>query len=131
MIQGYLLSMMEAPTPASCTVYYDGACPVCRAEITHYQARAADAPIDWVDVSAPGALPEGLTREAALARFHVRDANGALLSGAAAFASLWREVPGWRWAGRIAAFALVTFMLDLGYRAFLKVRPLWRRPSTG
>ena len=38
-------------TPGPLTVYYDGACPLCRREIDFYRRRETDTPIDWVDVS--------------------------------------------------------------------------------
>ena len=43
-----------------------------------------------------------LSRQQALARFHVRRADGRLVSGAAAFVSLWQQLPRWRWAARLA-----------------------------
>lgn len=108
------------------TVYYDGACPLCRAEIDHYRrCRGAEA-VAFVDVSArgaPTALGPDLTCEAALARFHVREVDGRLLSGAEAFARLWRVLPGWRWLGRLVATPLVLSLAEAAYRAFLPLRP--------
>lgn len=108
------------------TVYYDGACPLCRAEIDHYRrCRGAEA-VAFVDVSARGApatLGPDLTFEAALARFHVREVDGRLLSGAEAFARLWRVLPGWRWLGRLVATPLVLSLAEAAYRAFLPLRP--------
>lgn len=108
------------------TVYYDGACPLCRAEIDHYRrCRGAEA-VAFVDFSvrgAPAALGPDLTCEAALARFHVREVDGRLLSGAEAFARLWRVLPGWRWLGRLVATPLVLSLAEAAYRAFLPLRP--------
>ena len=108
------------------TVYYDGACPLCRAEIDHYRrCRGAEA-VAFVDFSArgaPTALGPDLTCEAALARFHVREVNGRLLSGAEAFARLWRALPGWRWLGRLVATPVVLSLAEAAYRAFLPLRP--------
>ena len=54
------------------SVYYDGACPLCRAEIAHYRrCRGAEA-LSFVDVSTT-APSEGLSCRQALARFHVRE----------------------------------------------------------
>ena len=39
----------------------------------------------------------GQTREAWLARFHVRHADGRIESGARAFLALWARLPYWRW----------------------------------
>jgi predicted DCC family thiol-disulfide oxidoreductase YuxK len=118
---------MDATQPRP-TVFYDGACPVCRREIAQYRGGEGGEAIAWVDVSACGAeaLAPGLTREAALARMHVQDAEGRLVSGARAFAALWLALPRWRWLGRIVGSAPVAPIAELGYRAFLVVRRLWR-----
>ena len=72
------------------TVYYDGSCALCSIEIAHYRRQAGAEAIEWVDVGHEAADPgPGLSREAAMARFHVRDANGRLVSGAAGFALVW------------------------------------------
>jgi predicted DCC family thiol-disulfide oxidoreductase YuxK len=108
-------------------VYYDGACPVCSREIATYRRAEGAEALCFVDVSRPDAtLAPGLTREAALARMHVRRADGSLASGAAAFAALWSALPGWAWLGRIAALPVVAPVLELGYRGFLRIRRAWR-----
>jgi predicted DCC family thiol-disulfide oxidoreductase YuxK len=109
-------------------VFYDGACPICRREVAHYRTRAGAKGIDWVDVATcpPEALAPGLTREAALARMHVRGADGRMESGARAFAALWRALPGWSWLGRIVGAWPVAPLAELGYRGFLLVRRAWR-----
>lgn len=118
----------DAAAPA-CTVYYDGACPVCAREIAHYKTRAGAERIAFVDASAEGAeTGEGLSREAALARMHARLPDGTLVSGAAAFAAVWTALPGWRWLGRLVSLPGARHAAELGYRAFLRLRPLWRRP---
>ncbi len=116
-------------SPATCTVYFDGTCPLCRREIAHYQRRASGADIQWIDASAcdDGALGNGLTRAAALSRLHVRAADGSLVSGAAAFAAIWARVPGYGWAASVASRRPVLRLLEMAYSGFLRLRPLWRR----
>ena len=92
---------MTAKTQSPLTVYYDGACPVCRREIGFYQKRTG-AEVSYCDVAAEACPAPDLTREEALKRFHVRLADGALVSGAAAFLALWRETPGFRLVGAAA-----------------------------
>jgi predicted DCC family thiol-disulfide oxidoreductase YuxK len=110
------------------TVYYDGGCPVCSREIGQYRRARGAERLDFVDVSSCEAavLGTALTREQALARMHVRQADGRMVSGAAAFAALWRSLPGWAWLGRIAALPPVLLVLEIGYRGFLRVRKIWR-----
>jgi predicted DCC family thiol-disulfide oxidoreductase YuxK len=56
----------------------------------------------------------------------VRLADGALVSGAAAFLALWRQTPGFGLAGRLLSVRPVVAVLDLAYDGFLKLRRLWR-----
>lgn len=109
------------------TVYFDGSCPLCRREIAWYRRMPAARTLCWVDVSAGESPGEGLSCEAALRRFHVRDASGRLFSGGAAFARLWRALPGWRVPGWLCAVPPLSWALELGYRCFLPLRPLLQR----
>ncbi len=119
---------MSSPAPARCTVYFDGACPLCRREIDHYQRQAGAEQVAWVDVSRcdAAALGDGLNRADALARLHVRSADGRLVSGAPAFAAIWAQLPAYAWLARLAARRPVVWAMDLVYTAFLRVRTLWR-----
>jgi 3-demethoxyubiquinol 3-hydroxylase len=129
-------TMFTAASPATLapassktlTVYFDGACPVCSKEIAYYQQQAGAQACAWVDASTcdEPALGPGLTRAAALGRFHVRHADGSLTSGMGGFAALWRVLPKTAWLGRVASFGPVPFFLDQAYRVFLALRPLWR-----
>lgn len=115
---------MEAELPKS-TVYFDGACPLCRAEISHYRRTDQSSALCFIDVSeADACVPAGLTRRRMMERFHVRAKSGELLSGAAAFVEVWARLPRWRWAAHIAALPGAMATLELGYRLFLPVRPL-------
>ena len=123
--------LVPAPTPAdpaSLTVLYDGACPLCRAEIGVYRGLPSETPLCFADVSAPGqVLPAGLSREQLLARFHVQHANGRVESGARAFLALWATLPGWRWLARLGRLPGVPTLMDGLYRLFLVFRPALQR----
>ncbi len=123
---------MSAPV-ATCTVYFDGACPLCRREIAHYQSQEGAASIAWIDAASCDAAMLGadLGREAALARLHVRLADGSLVSGASAFAAMWTSLPAYRWLASIASRRLVMKVLEGAYSGFLRLRRLWRRPQPG
>jgi predicted DCC family thiol-disulfide oxidoreductase YuxK len=99
---------------------------LCCREIAFYRRRVASVRTRWTDVSActPEALPEGLTRQDALARFHVQRADGALISGAGAFAELWAHTPGFRWLGFMARLPMIHGVLDRAYGIFLGWRPV-------
>ena len=56
------------------TVYFDGACPLCRREVKFYRGRDDAGSIDWVDVAGGESeyVAPDLSRDDALSRFHVR-----------------------------------------------------------
>ncbi len=123
--------MKTSSAPPALVVYFDGACPVCSAEIAHYRRQPGAEACEWVDaaVCPEAELGPGLARDSALRRFHVRTADGDLVDGMRGFAVLWKALPRTEWLGRIAAFGPMPVLLDVAYRAFLQVRPLWRRSS--
>jgi predicted DCC family thiol-disulfide oxidoreductase YuxK len=108
------------------SVYFDGSCPLCRREIALYQRNRLAHQLAWVDVSQglqACDLGEGLSCTQAMARFHVRDAQGRLFSGAAGFSQLWRALPGWRWLGWLSAWPPLSWGFEGLYRLFLPLRP--------
>ena len=110
------------------TVYYDGACPACSREIALYRRQSGADQCVWVDASSclEAELGSGLSRASALARFHVRGSDGQLIDGMRGFAVLWRLLPRFALAGRIASIGPLPLLLDAAYRVFLWVRPIWQ-----
>jgi predicted DCC family thiol-disulfide oxidoreductase YuxK len=118
---------VEAELPKS-TVYFDGSCSLCSAEIGYYRRKDQGRALCFVDISETGAVAlDGITKERAMRRFHVRASDGRLLSGAAAFVEVWTRLPRWRWAARAASLPGALIVLERGYRIFLPVRPVISR----
>jgi predicted DCC family thiol-disulfide oxidoreductase YuxK len=113
------------------TVWFDGACPLCQREIAMMRWLDWHQAIRFVDVSPAGgeAATCPIDRADLLARFHAREggSKGELLSGAAAFAAMWRAVPLLRPLGLAARNRTVLMLLERAYRAFLRVRPRLQR----
>lgn len=106
------------------TIYFDGSRALCSVEIDHYASRVGGDKLGFVDVSRNGArLGADLTSDAAMRRFYVRRQDGSLVSGARAFVEVWDRLPGWQWAARLARIRGVLPMLEVGYQAFLPIRP--------
>lgn len=120
---------MTASTPCApiaVTVWYDGGCPLCRREIAGMRRLDRAGRIDFVDLAdgAPVSCPRD--RADLLARFHAREGDR-LLSGAAAFAAMWRAIPMLRPLGLLARHRLALAALEQAYRAFLQLRPRLQR----
>ena len=109
---------------SSTTIYYDGSCPLCATEIRHYRDQDVEQELAFVDVSETGVLlPPDLSRQQAMARFHVMSRDGQLIHGASAFVAVWASLPKWRWAARAAALPGAMRVLDMAYSVSLLVRP--------
>lgn len=116
------------------TVWFDGDCPLCRREIALMRRLDRRGAIAFVDVAnGEGTCP--IDRTQLLARFHARE-DGRMVSGAEAFAAMWRAIPVLAPFGHLARNRWLLGLLERVYVAFLKVRPglqgwLRRREATG
>ena len=108
-------------SPGRVTVWFDADCPLCVREIALMRRLDTRGAIDFVNVHGEAACP--LDRETLLARLHARDADGELVSGAAAFAAMWRALPLLRPLGLAARWRPLLAVLEAGYLGFLRVRP--------
>lgn len=111
---------------ADLIVWYDGAPPLCRREIALMRRLDRRGAIRFLDVASGTVQDCPVDRAALLARFHACE-DGRLLSGAAAFAAMWRAIPLLRPLGLAARVPLVLAVLERVYRAFLTVRPRLQR----
>jgi predicted DCC family thiol-disulfide oxidoreductase YuxK len=116
------------PRSADVTVWFDGACPLCTAEIDLLRRLDRGRRLNLVDLRGDGSCP--LDRAAMLARFHARQGDGPIVSGVRAFAIMWRQVTPFQPLGWIASLPGAAWLLEPLYGLFLKVRPwLARRLS--
>lgn len=119
---------IEARSP-EVTVWYDGACPLCIREIRLMRRLDRRHAIEFVDVTAAEGCP--LDPETLLKRFHARERNGDLVSGAAAFAAMWRAIPVLRPLGLAARWQPLQNLLEMLYLQFLRLRPRLQRWAGG
>jgi predicted DCC family thiol-disulfide oxidoreductase YuxK len=106
------------------TVWHDGGCPLCAREVALMRRLDKGKRITFVDATS-GSCP--LDRAAMLARLHAREGDGPLLSGAAAFAAMWRAIPLLRPLGLLARDPRALSVLDRLYARFLRIRPRLQR----
>ncbi|MDZ7874144.1 MAG: DUF393 domain-containing protein [Rhizobium sp.] len=110
---------------AQVTVWFDSSCPLCQREIALMRRLDSRGAINFIDACDPeGSCP--IDRAELLARFHAEEA-GKLLSGAAAFAAMWRAIPVLRPLGLLAGLKPLTPIFEVVYRGFLRIRPRLQR----
>ena len=122
---------MSGARPISTTmsellVWFDGDCPLCQREIALMRRLDRRRAIQFTDVSRTEAADCPIDRATLLARFHARE-DGRVLSGAAAFAAMWRAIPLLRPFGLMARNRLALAVLEQAYVAFLRIRPNLQR----
>jgi len=115
--------MRNPSHPPALSVLYNAECPVCRAEIEHYQAyaEARDLPLAFHDLNSRDLDEWGIDADAAARRLHVRE-DGRVLSGVDAFLALWRALPRYRWIARIVALPGLRQVAHLVYERVLAPR---------
>ena len=106
-------------------VWYDSQCPLCLREIALMRRLDSRGAIDFVDLYTARDCP--VDRGELLQRFHAQEAGQPAVSGAAAFAAMWRAIPALRPLGIIARFPPVLWGLEGAYRLFLRFRPRLQR----
>ena len=75
------------------TLFYDGACPLCQAEILFLSGRNQSQLLDFVDINSERFNPQvvGVSCEAALAAMYGQFASGKLIQGVAVFPEAYRR----------------------------------------
>jgi len=111
-------------------VYYNSACPVCRAGIEGQRERMAACgatDVEWIDVhSNPERVSEvGASLESVRERLHVKEEDGSIGVGVDAFERLWSRTRGQRWLAALARVPGLRQLGQLGYNIFARL--LYRR----
>lgn len=106
-------------------VWFDGGCPLCRREIALMRRLDRKGVIDFVDLDV-GGVDCPIDRADLLGRFHALE-DARLVSGAAAFAAMWRAIPLLRPFGLAARSPIMLAGLERLYVAFLRIRPRLQR----
>lgn len=112
------------------SVFYDGKCGLCRREIGHYRRIAPLGVFDWVDITVSPEPFErrGFTVTEGLKALHVLDDSATMHKGVAAFAVIWRQLPGY-WP-MLALMLRIPLLLPLAEKIYA-VFAAWRFKKLG
>ena len=110
-------------------VYYNSACPVCKAGIDGQKGKAASCEIAWRDVhhDNKAATEVASDIEFVRERLHVVDEHGELKVGADAFLALWRNTPQDAWKVRLLGSPLIKPLAIAAYNVFAVALYRWNR----
>jgi predicted DCC family thiol-disulfide oxidoreductase YuxK len=105
------------------TLFYDGACPLCQAEILFLSGRNQADLLGFVDINSKAydPLKVGVSCEEALAAMYGQYADGTLINGVTVFPEAYRraDLPTLAW---IFSRKSMQPFLKMGYRFFAKNR---------
>ena len=105
------------------TLFYDGACPLCQAEILFLSRRNQAGLLDFVDINSErfDAAKIGISCDQALAAMYGQYHNGALIQGVTVFSEAYRraDLPFLAW---IFSRKPLQAILQVAYRFFAKNR---------
>jgi predicted DCC family thiol-disulfide oxidoreductase YuxK len=107
------------------TVWYDDDCPLCVREIRLMRRLDRRQAVDFVSIQSATGCP--ISTDELMERFHARERGKPVVSGAAAFAAMWRAIPLLRPFGLLARFPPALWILEHMYRGFLVIRPWLQR----
>ena len=95
---------------------YNGDCPVCSAEMCHYEdyAQKQALPVGFDDLNKIDLAEWGVTEDEATRLMHVMH-EGQLFVGWDAFLVLWAQMPRYRWAARLGRLPGVYHVARWGY----------------
>ncbi len=107
------------------TLFFDGACSICRREVAQYRRLDRAGRLSFVDINHDMSELEtvGVDFSTALRRMHARDRHGTIQSGVAAFAALWRELPYYRRLVPVIMIPPVRWLGEAVYLAWARLRP--------
>ncbi len=105
------------------TIYYDGACGICRREMEHYRAKDKNARLKFINANHPNFDPksEGLDPQNILDYIHAKDENGKVVYGLEAFAWIW-EACGYKLLPILVRLPLIRQLARAFYRLFARYR---------
>ncbi|MDT4844670.1 hypothetical protein FQZ97_786370 [compost metagenome] len=110
-------------------VYYNSACPVCKAGIEGQKGKTTACQVEWADVHRDNnAVDEiGENLEYVRERLHLVDEQGVKRMGMDAFIVLWRHSPEEHWKAWLFSLPLIHGAAQLAYKAFARLLYGWNR----
>jgi predicted DCC family thiol-disulfide oxidoreductase YuxK len=115
--------------PSNLKVYYNSACPVCKAGIEGQMGKESGCDIQWNDVHSHNELVGEINSELEFVRkrLHVLDEKGELYIGSNAFLAIWSNSPTERWKAALFGLPLIKQLANLSYNLFAAALYQWNK----
>jgi predicted DCC family thiol-disulfide oxidoreductase YuxK len=117
------------------TVFYDGTCTVCAAEIEHYRRKDHEGRLVLINISSPDFKPElySISLQAFMYELHVIDRKGKVYKGIEAFWAIWQAFPAatlYGTMGTLISLPGINPLARLCYKGFARIRKYLPKTST-
>jgi predicted DCC family thiol-disulfide oxidoreductase YuxK len=108
-------------------VYYNSACPVCKAGIEGQMEKGSSCEIQWADVHGDNKLVSEVDAELEFVRerLHVVDENGKLHVGFDAFLAIWKNSTSERWKAAVFGLPVIRQLCRVAYNLFAAALYRW------
>ena len=114
----------QLDNPARDTLFYDGSCPLCSAEICKLSEHTKDN-LELVDIHKMEGKNDTPDKEALLSRLHLKTAEGEWLVGIDANIRAWHHTP-YSGVWKILGWPVIRLFSSAAYELWLK----WRERSS-
>jgi predicted DCC family thiol-disulfide oxidoreductase YuxK len=110
-------------------VYYNSACPVCKAGIEGQMEKGMTCNVEWADVHKNNELVSEVSGELEFVRerLHVVDEKGGLHVGFDAFLAIWKNSPSEIWKARVLGLPAIKQLCRIAYNLFAAALYKWNR----
>lgn len=110
-------------------VFYNSACPVCKAGIEGQMDKESSCPIQWNDVHQDNQLVTEVNADLEFVRerLHVVDEKGNLQIGFNAFLAIWRNSPKETWKAKLLGLPVIKQICQVLYNLFAAALYKWNR----
>lgn len=110
-------------------VYYNSACPICKAGIEGQMDKNSVCEIQWNDVHKNNAAVSEVSSDLEFVRerLHVVDENGNLQVGFDAFLAIWRNSPTETWKSKLFGFPVIKQLCRVAYNLFAAALYKWNK----
>lgn len=110
-------------------VYYNSACPVCKAGIEGQMKKDSVCEVQWNDIHEENGLVSqiGSDLEFVRERLHMVDEHGNLQVGFDAFLAIWRNSPAETWKAGLFGLPVIRQLCSIAYNLFAAALYKWNK----
>ncbi|MDV6344268.1 DUF393 domain-containing protein [Nitrosomonas sp. Is37] len=110
-------------------VYYNSACPVCKAGIESQKSKMEGCSIEWKDIHSNPRLVTEINSEIEQVRerLHVVDEHDQIYIGFDAFLIIWRHSPSEKWKATLLGLPIIKQLGRIAYNQFAVMLYKWNK----